>query len=326
VAVQIFEKNPPLAGYTCVDMDSCDTATNFDPNTGRQCGIGPDLASISIGSLNYPANTAPNTNFPNGGFPDAAFSNPLREGVCQSSPNTDYCKTTGTKCTGQAEVLAYYDGSAPTFSLADETNPNGGINLTYAGALPYINFDLQTDRCLAIDPSTGYQVQRYVNMYISCDKSAPGLTVVKYTERGQCQYFLEAQSALACGIVPGGTPTPSAGPPAPPGAAAQPSTALVVGTAFGGAFAGALAVIAALLFFRGGGAAQESKQPLLRGSSGKLAMTYGAVEAGGGAGAAGVPQQAAGGAPGGGQGYCTSCGAQRGPGVRFCGGCGQQFA
>ncbi len=229
-------------------------------------------------------------------------------------------------CTGAAEIIAYYDGTAPAFSLNDETNPNGGINLTYQGALPYINTD-GTDRCPALDPSTGYQVQRSVNVYISCNKSAPGLTVVKYTERGQCQYFIEAQSALACGV-PVGTPTP--GPPAPPGAAAQPATALVVGTAFGGAFAGALAVIAALLFFRGGGAAHESKQSLLRGSSGKLAMTYGAVEAGGGAGAAGwgtgMPQQAAGEAPGGGQGYCTSCGAQRGPGARFCGGCGQQFA
>jgi len=200
VAVQFIEKNPPLAGYTCVDMDSCDTATNFDPNTGRQCGIGPDMTQISIGSLNYPANTAPNTNFPNGGFPDAAFSNPGREGVCQSNPNRNYCKTTGTKCTGQAEVLAYYDGSAPTFSLADEANPNGGINLTYAGALPYINFDQQTDRCPAIDPSTGYQVQRYVNIFIGCDKNAKTLTVDKYTERGQCQYYIEARAAAACGV------------------------------------------------------------------------------------------------------------------------------
>jgi hypothetical protein len=179
-----------------------------------------------------------------------------------------------------------------------------------------------SDRCSDLDPSTGTNVLRNLNIFIACDKNAKTLVVDKYTERGQCQYFIMARAAAACGTVPGGTPTPSAGPPAPPGAA----TALVVGTAFGGAFAGALAVIAALLFFRGGGAAHESKQPLLRGSSGKLAMTYGAVEAGGGAGAAGVPQQAAGGAPGGGQGYCISCGAQRGPGVRFCGGCGQQFA
>jgi hypothetical protein len=322
VAVQVFEKSAPLPGYTCVDLDTCDMSTNFDQTSGNQCGIGPDMTTSSVGSLNYPANTQENPL-----FPGAPFRNTYRENQCLANPNNPYCKTTGTPCTGQAEVLAYYDGSAPIFALMDETDPNSGVNISYPGALPYVLADGTTDRCPQLDPATGYQVLRYVNMYISCNKSEPGLAVVKYTERGQCEYFIELQSALACGIAPGGMPTPSAGPPAPPGAAAQPATALVVGTAFGGAFAGALAVIAALLFFRGGGAARESKQPLLRGSSSKLATTYGAVEAGGGgAGAAGwgagVPQQAA----GGGQGFCASCGAQRGPGGRFCGGCGQQFA
>jgi hypothetical protein len=325
VAVQFIERSAPLKDpvsgrdLICVDTDSCDMSTNFDPTSGNQCGIGPDMTTSSVGSLNYPANTQPNPM-----FPDAPYRNAYREYQCQVNPNNYYCKTTGTPCTGQAEVLAYYDGSAPIFALMDETDPNSGVNITYPGALPYVLADGTTDRCPQIDPATGYQVRRYVNMYISCNKSEPGLAVVKYTERGQCQYYIEAYSALACGIASGSTPTPSVGPPAPPGAAAQPATTIVVGTAFGGAIAGALAVTAvAVLCFRGG-AARESTQPLLRGSSGKFAMAYGAVEAGGGAAGwgAGVPQQAA----GGGQGFCASCGAQRGPGGRFCGGCGQQFA
>lgn len=313
VAVQFLEKSAPLPGYTCVDLDSCDSATNFDQVSGNQCGIGPDMTISSVGSLNYPANPQENPL-----FPGAPFGNPVREYRCAADPNYPYCRTTGTPCTGQGEVLAFYDGSAPVFALMDEANPNSGVNITYPGALPYVLADGTTDRCTQIDPATGYQVQRYVNMYISCNRSEPGLAVVKYTERGQCQYYIEAHSALACGVAAGSTPTPSA----PPGAAAaaQPATTLVVGTAFGGAFAGVLAVSAAVLCFRGGGAARESQQqPLLRGSSGKFAMAYGAVEAGGGAGA---PLYRAEGV----QGFCTSCGAQRGPGGRFCGGCGQQFA
>ncbi len=101
-------------------------------------------------------------------------------------------------CTGQAEIIAYYDGAAPVFSLADETNPNGGINLTYQGALPYTNAD-GTDRCPALDPSTGYQVQRYLNIFIACDKNAKTLVVDGYTERGQCQYYITGRAAAACG-------------------------------------------------------------------------------------------------------------------------------
>ncbi len=66
--------------------------------------------------------------------------------------------------------MAYYNGAAPTFALTDESNPNGGINLTYSGALPYKLDDGSTDLCSQLDPATGFQVQRYLNIFIGCDK------------------------------------------------------------------------------------------------------------------------------------------------------------
>lgn len=91
VAVQFIEKQSPLGdGYTCVDMDSCDTATNFDPTSLVQCGIGPDMTSSSVGSNNYPGNTQPNTNFPDGYGGYYAFSNPAREARCAANPNYYY--------------------------------------------------------------------------------------------------------------------------------------------------------------------------------------------------------------------------------------------
>jgi hypothetical protein len=306
VVVQFIEKAAPLPGYTCVDMDSCDSATNFDPTTGNQCGIGPDMTVSSVGSLNYPANANENPL-----YPGAPFSNPRREATCQSNPNYDYCETTGTPCTGQAEVLAYYDGSAPTFALNDEVNPRAGVNLTYAGALPYLLPTGETDRCPQTDPATGYNVQRYVNIFIGCDenvKAGSPLAVDKYTERGQCQYYIEARSALACGAGKSG-PSPSAA-PAAPAATVQP-TALVVGTAFGGAFAGVVAVAAAVLCARRSGGADAS-QPLLRASSATFAVAYGATEAGGAR------------APG--ARFCAACGAERELGGRFCSQCRKEFA
>ena len=332
VAVQFVEKAPPLAGYTCVDMDSCDSATNFDPTTGNQCGIGPDMTVSSVGSFNYPGNANENPL-----YPGAPFSNPRREATCRSDPNYGYCRTTGAPCTGQAEVLAVFEGFAPGYALMDETNADSGVNITVTPAPAYLLPTGETDRCPQTDPATGYSVMKYFNLYVACDPNATQLVVTKYTERGQCQYYVEARSALACGAGKGGPspsaapsgapspptspgplpsassgapPSPSAAAPAAPAAAAQP-TAVVVGTAFGGAFAGVVAVAAAVLCARRSGGADAS-QPLLRTSSAKFAVAYGAAEVGGGR------------APG--AKFCAACGAERELGGRFCSYCRNEFA
>ena len=330
VAVMFIERAPPLAGYTCVDMDSCDSATNFDPTTGNQCGIGPDMTVSSVGSLNYPANSSSENPL----YPGAPFNNPARERSCLNDPTGYYCETTGTPCTGRAEVLAVFEGFAPGFALMDETNATSGVNITVTPAPAYLQERTgETDRCPQTDPATGYNVMKYFNLFVACDPNATQFVVSKYTERGQCQYYVEARSALACGAGKSG-PSPSAA-PAAPAAAAQP-TALVVGTAFGGAFAGALAVAAAVLCARRSGAADASQpallsaasqpllrasaaasQPLLRatGSSATFAVAFGAAEAGGGGGAR---------APG--AKYCAACGAEREQGGRFCSYCRKEFA
>ena len=220
IAVQFIESDAPIKqangqAYQCVDMDTCDQATNYDIN-GVQCGIptqaaGGLSAGTGVGTPNYPGNAFQNPNIPGSTSDNVPQTNPYRETYCLNNPTANVCKTQGVPCTGQAEILAYYDGvetvrgdtpgSPPIFSLTDETNPSGGINLTYLGALPWKAWapSTDTDRCSAIDPATGYNVQRSVNIYIGCDKSAKGLNVIDYTERGQCQYYIRATSSVACG-------------------------------------------------------------------------------------------------------------------------------
>ena len=88
------------------DTDTCDFATN------------PMCAS---------------SNYPVGGNPGAVERNLRREARCASDPNYYYCQPVRSAnfATQNAEILSYYDGAAPIFALYDETNPSGGINLTY---------------------------------------------------------------------------------------------------------------------------------------------------------------------------------------------------
>ena len=51
-------------------------------------------------------------------------------------------------------------------------------------------FTGDSDRCSDLDPSTGTNILRYLNIIIACDKNAKTLVVDKYTERGQCNYYI----------------------------------------------------------------------------------------------------------------------------------------
>lgn len=110
-----------------VDVDSCDQATN------------PTCLS---GSQNYPV-------MPN---PGATEQNTRRIQQCLNNPNYYYCNVIDAPVTDNAEVISYYDGSPPIFSLYDESNPQGGINLTYLGATAYTQDPFP---CGGVDPATG---------------------------------------------------------------------------------------------------------------------------------------------------------------------------
>ena len=111
VAIQFIDSpDKPLSvlnpnNVLTVDTDTCDFSTN-------------PLCAFD----NYPLNG-------NAG----ASRNIYREMRCNQTPYPYYCKPSRSInfATDNAEILAYYDGSAPIFALYDETNPSGGINLTY---------------------------------------------------------------------------------------------------------------------------------------------------------------------------------------------------
>ena len=174
-----------------------------DPANRLLCGLNIDnpssvpLPTTFKPTLNYasidPSNLNPVSNL--------YTADPPRQAQCASDPNSrSYCKTQGTQCTAQAEILAYYDEGSiqPNFQLNDDsyTNANAGINLTFLGALPYSS---DSFKCTEIDPGTGFPVERSLNVFIGCDKNVKGLNVIDYTERGQCQYYITATSAAACG-------------------------------------------------------------------------------------------------------------------------------
>ena len=209
-AIQIIDDpvNFGPALFKCPDTDTCDQATN--PN-------------CVPGTLNYDANrtgTNPYTNLP-------IEHNPAMEAVCAGpSPLPAACTVTSVTCTGNIELLSYYDGQAPAFSLFDEgtatgvtaASPSHGINLTYT---PSLAFSDDRFACPNKDPRTGEPVVRTVNVHIACDAGgypdAP-LKVIGYTEEGQCQYFVRTSHKLGCGAVgdpydptayPSGAPCPS---------------------------------------------------------------------------------------------------------------------
>ena len=194
-AIQILDDPAQfLGGFNCPDTDTCDQATN---------------PACVPGTLNYLANrtgTNPNTCDANGCHD--IDHNPAMEAVCAGpSPLPAACTVSSTKCTGNIELLSYYDGHAPVFSLFDEftaggvtaLSPSNGINLTYT---PSLAFSDDRFACFAKDARTGEPVVRTVNVYIACDAAgyvdAP-LNVIGYTEEGQCQYYVRTSHKLGCG-------------------------------------------------------------------------------------------------------------------------------
>ena len=123
VAIQfIDDPNQPLSvlnpkGILVADTDTCDFATN--PNCAGD-------------------------NYPTPENPGATETNARRQAVCLANPSATYCKPVRSisYATDNAEVLAYYDGAAPIFQLYDESNPNGGINLTYQVSAAHRDRDL----------------------------------------------------------------------------------------------------------------------------------------------------------------------------------------
>jgi len=175
-------------GLPLVDVDTCDQATN-----------------PTCGPMNYPPCNPDGTP-----IPPATECNKARATYCVAYPTAAICRPVASLSyvTDNAEILTYYDGGAPIFALYNQSNPRGGINLTYAGALAFADDQFQ---CGGIEPTTGLPPTRSVNLYIACNSSEPGLAVSSYTERGSCQYYITAYSAKACS----GEPSPSSAPPMP---------------------------------------------------------------------------------------------------------------
>jgi hypothetical protein len=121
VAVQFLEKRVNEGGdnyippYDCIDYDTCDSATNFDPTNGVQCGVPANFGVAQpSGPLLYNYVQPAPAPSPNPQYPNAPSYNPLHSANCAANSWTgDYCKTKTTLCTGQAEVLAYYVRAQP---------------------------------------------------------------------------------------------------------------------------------------------------------------------------------------------------------------------
>jgi hypothetical protein len=168
IAVQ-FLNDPDAPGgnpdhIALVDTDTCDQATN-----------------PSCGPLNYAScdeNNAP--------IPPASECNPARQAACIASAQAHpFCRPTrnASFAAEDSEVLAFYDGGAPGFSLYDESDPQSGINLTF----PAMNsYKMNPFACFNIDPATGDEVLRKVNIFISCDPGVADLAVDGYSEASTC--------------------------------------------------------------------------------------------------------------------------------------------
>ena len=183
VAVQFIEGIPgpvlpPGYGPTggCADLDTCDQTYN---------------PTCVAGSQNYPANNpaVPATDNLYARRSQRCAAN----GAAYCSPyNYWCCSVQTTTCTKSAEVLAYYDGSPPTFNLIQESDPNGGVSLSFAGALPYVDDPFPCSKGSSIDPSTGYAPTRSVTVNIACDPSQQGLAPATFFEvqTCTCQFLL----------------------------------------------------------------------------------------------------------------------------------------
>jgi hypothetical protein len=104
------------------------------------------------------------------------------------------CSVQKVPCTKEAEIVAVYDGSIPSFNLVDETNPSGGIIINYLGAPTY-----SADNDGSTDPSTGLPPQRTLSLQILCDPAALVPTTPFYFQSSTCQFTVYLSSMYACG-------------------------------------------------------------------------------------------------------------------------------
>ena len=247
-AIQVLDD--PLSfenSFYCPDTDTCDQATN------------PDCIP---GTLNYLANRSGTNQYT--GLP--IEHNPAMEVRCSQPDPPAACFVSSTKCTGNIELLSYYNGDAPVFSLYDEgsaggvttTSPLNGVNLTYT---PSLAFSDDRFACTSKDPRTGEPVVRTVNLYIACNpggRVTDPLNVLGYTEEGQCQYYIQSSHILGCGALgdpydptayPSLAPYPTCAPAS--AAAFNLNTEQLVGTTVGSVAALTVLVqtLAALIIF-----------------------------------------------------------------------------
>lgn len=122
-----------------VDVDSCDQATN---------------PTCLYGSQNYPVTANPG----------ATEQNTRRATQCLNDPSYYYCNVLSAAVTDNQEVISFYDGASPIFALYDESNPRGGINLTFPGATAYTQDPFP---CGGVDPATGNPPLRSVCVLLS---------------------------------------------------------------------------------------------------------------------------------------------------------------
>jgi len=245
-AIQVLDDPVSFeAGFRCPDTDTCDQDTN---------------PLCAPGSLNYD----PNRNFINQNTGLPVSHNRGMEARCAQPSPPPACFVSSTACTGNIELLSYYDGQSASFSLYDEGQPGGvtaaspsnGINFTFT---PSLLFSDQRFQCTNKDPRTGLPVVRTVNVFIACNPAGyttDPLVVTGFTEQGQCQYYVTASHLLACGA-PGDPYNPDANPtpapsPAAPAVAFSLNANQLVGTVVGAVAAITVAVqtlVGVALFF-----------------------------------------------------------------------------
>ncbi len=163
----------------CSDLDTCDQTYN---------------PTCAPNSLNYdPANPAYSTD----AYFAARADRCTAEGVSWCNPYSYWCcSVKSTPCTKEAEVLAYFDGSPPSFSLLNEGSQNG-LTLTYSGALAFDQDPYPCGSAGAKDPSTGEAPARSLEIRMSCDPAqTTGLGTTYFYERDTCQYVITTSSAL----------------------------------------------------------------------------------------------------------------------------------
>lgn len=236
----------PNGDSTCADLSTCEYLYNPGYLSNGVC---------TIGSLNYQQGVSP--------------SNPNREGKCDPAigGNPNYCSpfeywccsVQKAECTGNAEVLAAYDGSAPAFKLWSVGSVTGGITLIYP---PTLNYAADPFQCGGTDPATGTAYTRSLYIRLDCDESVKsGLANIVFAEDPVeiCQFNIRARTAAACPtlVVPlnitcnatsapinatCNSTTPSGGGSPSAASASSPSLAApaAVGSFFGGAVLSAI--------------------------------------------------------------------------------------